>query len=189
MTTRGPNNIFSGEPRPLIPDVKDPEMAAYLRNLDDYLRRLTGKLGRFTGPTGGTSSGAIKSLATYAGFQAASAPFDISWNASLWQDDNFDFLGPDTEITVLEAGFYVVEVDWRIAKNFSDHQLHTNINGSTQTYMESFVPDPITGGTYSYMIPVVLAVNDIITINISSSSDVGCEDGTRLLISKLGASA
>lgn len=191
MTTRGPNNIFSGEPLPLIPDVKDPEMAAFLRNLIDYLRRLTGKLARFTGPAG-VGSGAVKSLASHALLQIASGPsgaFDIVWESSLWQDDNFSFTGPSARITVLEAGFYGVEVDWRVAKNFADHRLHVNVNGSTQTYMESFVPGPEVDKTYSYMIPVVLAVNDVVTINVSSSSDVACEDGTRLLITKLGAPA
>lgn len=184
MATRGPNNIYSGEIMPVAPEIKDPELAAFHRNLLDYLRRLTGKLARFGG--GGDGGTGVKSLASYALLQFDSAKFAIVWEASLWQDDIFTFSGPASQITVLESGNYTVEVDWCVFKNFSDHVLYIKVNGSSSTYRESFLLTPDVGRTYSFMIPLVLNANDVVTIEIESSGDVGCQEGTRLLITKLG---
>ncbi len=188
MATRGPQNIFSGEILPVAPKIEDPELDAFVRKLLDYLRRLTGKLARFSGGGGGTST--LKTLATTALSQADAVPFDVVWEASLWQDDIFSFTGPSTSITVLESGYYVVEVDWRIYKNFTDHRITVYVNGvSTELHYASYIPNADVDKHYSYMIPLILAANDVLTLRVQSSSDVGVVDGTRLLITKVGAPA
>ena len=186
MTTRGPQNIFSGEPLPVAPEVDNPEIDAFNRKLLDYLRRLTGKLARF----GGGSTSALKAIALY--FTVDQSDFVtgikiLEWSNVIRQDsDTFQFSAPSTDITVLSAGDYVIEIDIRVLKNVP-HEIYVKINGTVLAYGKiRFVPSG--DDSYSYMIPVTLNANDVINITIDSSSIFATSayaDGTRLLITKI----
>lgn len=188
MATRGPQNIFSGEILPVPPQLDDPESDAFNRKLIDYLRRLTGKLARFV-DTGG--SGAVSSIALC--FDSDQSDFStgimlLSWTNQLHKNaEVFEFSAPSTEITVLSAGTYVVEIDVRLLKNVQ-HLINVYVNGVRPNYGKIVLQSDVDA-SYSFMIPVVLSANDVITIELDASAFgqvYAYADGTRLLITRLG---
>lgn len=188
MATRGPQNIFSGEILPVPPQLDDPESDAFNRKLIDYLRRLTGKLARFVDTSG---SGTVSSIALC--FDSDQSDFItgamiLSWTNQLHKNaEVFEFSAPSTEITVLSAGTYVVEIDVRLLKNVQ-HLINVYINGVRPNYGKIVLQSDVDA-SYSFMIPVVLSANDVITIELDASAFgqvYAYADGTRLLITRLG---
>lgn len=186
MTTRGPTNILSGEIMPVAPDIKDPELAAFIRSLLDYLRRLTGKLARFGG-----GSGVVPTFAaSLNGDQSiVGSVLTIQWENVIHRDIGvYAFEAPSHEIMIREAGTYSVEIDVRLLKNVP-HVITVAVNGVVPVYGTSLVKPGDADLSYSFMIPVVCAVNDVITVIVDDQGFGNCTveaSGTRLLISKIG---
>jgi len=184
MATRGASNIYSGEPLPVPPKVDDVEVDAFNRKLIDYLRRLTGKLARFAG--GGGSSVLVFSAYIVSDYIPGLATFDIPWTEILREDSIFSHSADGTSITVAQAGFYIVEVDFTPYKNFNPTVLEIQVNGVTPTWATShFVVT--SQDTYSSMTPLVLSAGDIVTTRIGNGTDMGLyQYGTRIVVSHIG---
>lgn len=189
MTTRGPNNIFSGEPLPLVPNFTDPETAAFARNLIDYLRRLTGKLARFSGAGGST----VLEFAAYAQAQSlgvgAGVTAGIPWNVELRKDSLFTHATDSPAVRVSETGLYVVECDVQIFKNFAvDFSVSKTDNGgniiSTPVYAGSHYPAPGVSESVSFMVPIQLSAGDYVSV-VMVQDDAFVSAGTRVWITKV----
>jgi len=189
--------IFSGEPLPVPPNMKNPEVDAFNRKLIDYLRRLSAKIDRFTGTGGDAADGNVLVFAAYkTKVQSVSdAAYDpITWDETIRSDTAFTFTPGQAVIQVNETGFYVVEVDLRMFKNVTlNTKLSTTDSGGTvitdiawgfSQWTPSF-PDE----TMSAIIPVLLTAGDYISYLGFSQAGSGANDtlesGCRILISRI----
>lgn len=186
MTTRGPNNIFSGEPLPLVPNFTDPETAAFTRNLIDYLRRLTGKLSRFSSSGSGGELVFSACLSTDQilgdGIGGGAA---VKWTQTLRKDSAFQVNTPFDIIRVLTTGFYVVEVDFLLKKRYPPTVAIVTKNGLALSYGVTKPFVDAFDSSASLMVPVNLSANDELGIVISGIDELD-KTGTRLLVTKIG---
>lgn len=189
--------IFSGEPLPVPPNMKNPEVDAFNRKLIDYLRRLAAKIDRFTGTGGDGADGNVLVFAAYKDTEDTfddTTPTPVPWDVVIRQDSIFTFTAPSAIIQVTEAGFYVVEVDLAPFKNlpFFVHVGIVDAGGSETDdidYSYSGFPISNTNQSGSMMVPLELAANDRISVFAVSTSATGTNswvvNGCRILISRI----
>jgi hypothetical protein len=190
--------IFSGEPLPVPPNLKNPEADSFNRKLIDYLRRLSAKIDRFTGGGDGADGNVLVFAAYKSSTQSISdSAFDpITWDEVIRRDSIFTFTPGSAIIEVSETGFYVVEMDIMMFKNVTlELKLSTVDAGGTEIddidYGYSEYSPSLPNLTLSVMIPVELNAGDRISLFGLSQLMAGANDvinsGTRLLISRISA--
>lgn len=199
MASRGPNNIFSGEPLPIAPKINDPEIDAFNRKLLDYLRRLVGKLSRFSNGDGGGTTVQVFAASTSVDLNpGAGATLPLPWDTEIRRDSIYTLSVGNTVIRVSETGFYVVEVDVTVNKNFQFRVMVSIVDSGgteivTEDYMKSDVTGPSTGQTYSFMVPVNLTAGDYISTILYVTDGVNdaaiLKLGTRVLVTKIADEA
>lgn len=187
----GGKRIFSGEPLPIQPLIKEPELDAFHRKILDYLRRLTAKLDRFVAPPTGTGN-----VTVFSAYKDADQTFyegaesKILWEVELRKDSPFTFEAGSSDIEVTEDGFYILEVDIRSIKNLP-YTVYVRVTDTLPVYALSHFT-PSVDDTFSIMVPLVLVAGDVITVSIllEAGGDAFIyADGTRLLITHIGEEA
>lgn len=188
MTTRGPNSIFSGEIMPLAPELKDPELNAFHRNLLDYLRRLTGKLSRHVGGGGGT----VETFSAYANEQSLGTGAVVAlipWNNELLKDSTYTHDVDSGVITVSQSGLYIVHCDVQIFKNFAAVFRVAKVDSggtdiSLETYIESTYPSPGVAESVSFMVPLLLDAGESLGV-FMAQTDAYVSPGTRIAVNRI----
>ena len=182
--------IYSGEPLPTAPRVKDPELAAFFRKLLDYLRRLTAKLDQGTG--GNTPASRIQSFA--ARFSTDQNIADV-YAAIIWEDEIhvdtcFDHVEDSSRVQVLCDGVYLVCVDLEISSDATfpvevDLRVIYEGNIGILTYGYGSIS---SAGTLSRSIPLTLRAGAEIQVQAkqaSTTQQAVLRRGSRITVVKL----
>lgn len=184
--------IWSGEPLPIAPKIKDPELDHFVRKLLEYLRRLGAKLAQYPSGPGGGTSGTIPIFSAWLTADQTVDGTDVKWTAVLRRDAVYDHtldpVGNEQYVTVLEDGFYLVHVDLEfdalvtfpvtVSVKLSDPVAATvafsfDVVGQTGTYCGA-IPLPLVAG-------VTLSIGLLPTLGSGSL----LRSGSRLTILKL----
>lgn len=185
--------IFSGEPMPVAPQVKEPELASFHYKLLEYLRRLAAKIDANTG-TGDPGTGAA-TLVFGANLTAAFEYDDSGYIPIVWDNvirSDTPFSHSAGTITLANTGFYVVELDLMIFKNLST-EVSVRLNGVEIDWGHSKFTPNTADDTWSLMVPFTATSGDDLTLEIKNGLGLANnflgEAGTRVLVAYYPAEA
>ena len=153
--------LFSGEPMPVAPKFKDPEVDAFNRKLLDYLRRLVTKLSQAINAGSGSVSAFVSTLTADITGVSYTAEFSPSWTKDIFFDSSVfshsTSVSPE-EITVLQDGLYVFLVDVLhdidIGTDFWI-ELYVNSQYGIVVYSYTFNVQPDESGTFTVTVPII----------------------------------
>lgn len=191
--------LFSGEPLPLAPNVRDNELSVFHRKLLDYLRRLGAKLEQVVGPGGGGGGTpgenvtTIKHVGCYidANQNLAGTYTAIDWTNTLWIDsDAFTHAG--AYISVVKTGMYLVHCDVELGESgYSSADLVLSVSNSdgTQLFYPIYGYATLNFGNNSVAICIPLLEGKTIAVLVRcplapASGQIKAQ-GTRLTVLRL----
>lgn len=170
----GGKTIFSGEPLPVAPPIKDPELNAFHRKLIDYLRRLTGKLNQYVGAGNGLET-FVTTIAGEANATLGSDWAPIDWTLDIRKDAVYEhsISSNQEQITVLLAGLYIILCDLWLDTGPTFPVSTRVVILDPEGFVEYGFTELGAEGSLSMAVPVVLKADKVIRIDAKDSGGGG----------------